>query len=341
MGPVAKMECRLLRTGPWCPIWPPCRRRVPPEFDLTLRVGLQPRLRGHGHGVAAPQREGPARRPPPRDLGGADPGGQPARGGVHDSHGNFYHRVTLDPGTNCFRHDAIVAVSSRPDNHDMAGAEAHAPGDLPPAILRYTLPSRYCDSDKLVNFAWEKFGQVRARLAPRAGHQPVDPRQHRVPLHVGPRRTSRRGTSCTRGYGVCRDFAHLAVALNRTFNLPDALRDRPPSRHRLPRPGGPHGLPRLRRGVPRRPLVHDRRALPRAADRADHGLLRAGRGGRGLLDDLRRGDPHVFPGVGLPGRPRRRSASATRSTSRSASTTSGRSSWTRRCAPRRSGRGPT
>src|SRR5678810_143414 len=32
-----------------------------------------------------------------------------------DSHGNHVCRVTLAPGTNCFRHDAIVAVLSQPD----------------------------------------------------------------------------------------------------------------------------------------------------------------------------------------------------------------------------------
>src|ERR1019366_190758 len=76
-----------------------------------------------------------------------------------DSHGNSICRVALAPGSNLFRHDAIVAVSSKPDNHGL-GAAPLAPGDLPPAMLRYTLPSRYCDSDKLVNFAWEKFGRV-------------------------------------------------------------------------------------------------------------------------------------------------------------------------------------
>ena len=26
--------------------------------------------------------------------------------------------------------------------------------------MRYTLPSRYCDSDKLLNFAWQQFGPL-------------------------------------------------------------------------------------------------------------------------------------------------------------------------------------
>jgi hypothetical protein len=34
-----------------------------------------------------------------------------------DSHGNHVVRLPLVRSTNCFRHDAIVAVTSRPDNH--------------------------------------------------------------------------------------------------------------------------------------------------------------------------------------------------------------------------------
>jgi hypothetical protein len=62
-----------------------------------------------------------------------------------DSHGNLVYRVMLHPGRNEIRHDALVSVSSRPDNQDLAGAEPVPPGELPPALLRYTLPSRYCD----------------------------------------------------------------------------------------------------------------------------------------------------------------------------------------------------
>jgi transglutaminase-like putative cysteine protease len=77
-----------------------------------------------------------------------------------DSHGNLVHRVTLQPGTNCFRQDALVAVSSKPDNFNLIPGKPEAIGDVPVQLLRYTLPSRYCDSDKLANFAWDKFGHV-------------------------------------------------------------------------------------------------------------------------------------------------------------------------------------
>jgi transglutaminase-like putative cysteine protease len=136
-----------------------------------------------------------------------------------DVHGNTVYRVTLAPGSNLFRHDALVAVSAQPDNYDLPGGIALTPAELPTDVLRYTLPSRYCDSDKLANFAWDKFGQYEHGL----------PRVHAISewLHknIEYRYMSGRPDLSAwdvlqRGYGVCRDFAHLVVALNRTFNLP-------------------------------------------------------------------------------------------------------------------------
>jgi transglutaminase-like putative cysteine protease len=136
-----------------------------------------------------------------------------------DSHGNCVVRVKLAPGTNCFRHDAIVAVSSLPDNHDKVATAPQAPGDLPVSLLRYTLPSRYCDSDKLTDFAWKKFGDIehgmpRVQAISRWLHENIEYR------YMSGRPDISAWDVLQRGYGVCRDFAHLAVALNRSFNLP-------------------------------------------------------------------------------------------------------------------------
>ena len=136
-----------------------------------------------------------------------------------DTHGNRVWRVKLAPGRNYLRHDAVVAVSSLPDNQDLPLVSPVPPDELPADLLRYTFPSRYCDSDKLTNFAWEKFGQVEHGL-PR-----VTAISHWLHHNIEYRYSSGRPDLSAwdvlqRGYGVCRDFAHLAVALNRTFNLP-------------------------------------------------------------------------------------------------------------------------
>ncbi len=65
----------------------------------------------------------------------------------------------LIPGRNEIHHDALVAVSSEPDNRDVPNCILPV-SQLPPEVLRYTLPSRYCDSDKLMDLAWNNFGQI-------------------------------------------------------------------------------------------------------------------------------------------------------------------------------------
>ena len=194
---------------------------VPPELDLTVRVGcsliyevtgtatvlLNLKLRSdRNHHVLAE-----ALALGLNDALSAEE--------FSDSHGNKVSRVILAPGSNLFRHDAIVAVASQPDNHGRSTAATQTAADLPPEVLRYTMPSRYCDSDKLGNFAWEKFGQVehgwpRVQAISRWLHDNIEYRY----------RSGRADLSAwdvlQRGYGVCRDFAHLAVALNRTFSLP-------------------------------------------------------------------------------------------------------------------------
>jgi transglutaminase-like putative cysteine protease len=136
-----------------------------------------------------------------------------------DSHGNSVSRVRLARGTNCIRHDAIVAVSSQPDNHDLPAAVPVPTDQLPTELLRYTLPSRYCDSDKLANFAWEKFGQVEHGL-PRVTAISAWLNRNIEYRYMSGRPDMSAWDVLQRGYGVCRDFAHLAIALNRTFNLP-------------------------------------------------------------------------------------------------------------------------
>jgi transglutaminase-like putative cysteine protease len=135
-----------------------------------------------------------------------------------DSHGNICYRSELMPGLNEIRHDALVAVSSRPDNREVPG-QIEPVSQLPPEVLRYTLPSRYCDSDKLLNLAWQEFGQITNAL------QRVQTICDWVHNHIQYRFGSGRpdlsaSEVIARGCGVCRDLAHAAVALCRAFNLP-------------------------------------------------------------------------------------------------------------------------
>jgi len=136
-----------------------------------------------------------------------------------DSHGNSVCRVNLGPGVHRFRHDAIVAVPAIPDNDGLVARQPESPAEIPAELLRYTLPSRYCDSDRLTDFAWERFGHIehglpRVQAISRWIHENIEYR------YMSGQPFLSAGDVLQRGYGVCRDFAHLGIALNRTFNLP-------------------------------------------------------------------------------------------------------------------------
>jgi transglutaminase-like putative cysteine protease len=124
----------------------------------------------------------------------------------------------LQPGQNIIHHDALVAVSSQPDNYDQQTFPTPL-DQLPPWVLRYTLPSRYCDTDKLLNFAWQQFGQfnngVERVLAI------CNWVHHNIAYRFGAGRSDISASEViNQRFGVCRDFAHVAIALCRAFNLP-------------------------------------------------------------------------------------------------------------------------
>jgi transglutaminase-like putative cysteine protease len=135
-----------------------------------------------------------------------------------DAHGNSADRVIMQPGENVIHHDAIVQVSAQPDNFEPIGLPV-AVYQMPFEVLRYTLPSRYCDSDKLLNFAWEHFGQIEN------GEQRVqaicDWTHRNIQYRFGAGRSDISASEViAQRFGVCRDFAHVAIALCRCFNIP-------------------------------------------------------------------------------------------------------------------------
>lgn len=135
-----------------------------------------------------------------------------------DSHGNITYRSMFMPGRNEIRHDALIAVSAQPDNRDVPNQIVPV-NQLPPETLRYTLPSRYCDSDKLLNLAWQNFGQITNPL--QRVQTICDWVHNNIEYRFGSGRPDLAASEVIeRRYGVCRDFAQVAIALCRAFNLP-------------------------------------------------------------------------------------------------------------------------
>jgi len=145
--------------------------------------------------------------------------GQAARSeSFADPEGNTTYRVIMDGGLNEIRHDALVDVSTRSDKSELFG-DAPSLETLAPALLRYLLPSRYCDSDRLFEFAREKFGHIydageRVRAISDWVH-------HNIEYRFGSGRPDISAAQIIeRGFGVCRDFAHCTIALCRALNIP-------------------------------------------------------------------------------------------------------------------------
>ncbi len=91
--------------------------------------------------------------------------------------------------------------------------------NLPGEVLPYLYPSRYCESDVLNGFAMSQFGSLWQ------GYGRVQAICDWVSQHVSFVSGSSSGTTSatetlrTR-QGVCRDFAHLMIALCRAINIP-------------------------------------------------------------------------------------------------------------------------
>ena len=135
-----------------------------------------------------------------------------------DSFGNTVTRITAPAGKLEIAADFVVRDSGLPDTYS-PDAIQHRVEDLPDDVVQFLLGSRYCDTDKLHDMAWKLFGStppgwervqaivtyVNDRIT--FGYEHADPTRTAFDGHTG-------------RHGVCRDFAHLAVALCRCMNIP-------------------------------------------------------------------------------------------------------------------------
>jgi transglutaminase-like putative cysteine protease len=97
--------------------------------------------------------------------------------------------------------------------------KADLPSRLPLSILTYTLPSRYCESDRFAQIAWELFGKTTDRAEQVRGIV----RWVAEHLEYAPGATDSRSSAWDvwlSRKGVCRDYTHLAVAFCRALSIP-------------------------------------------------------------------------------------------------------------------------
>jgi transglutaminase-like putative cysteine protease len=98
-------------------------------------------------------------------------------------------------------------------------AQEIAVGELPDDCLIYLMGSRYCETDRLSQIAWDRFGNV----APGWGRvQAICDfvHQHIIFGYQNARSTRTALEAYEERIGVCRDYAHLAIAFCRCMNIP-------------------------------------------------------------------------------------------------------------------------
>lgn len=135
-----------------------------------------------------------------------------------DLYGNTVRRFIAPPGDLTITSDAIIADSGLPDPIEQDARETPVE-QLPNETLIFLLGSRYCETDKLADIAWGHFGS-----APR-GWRRVQAICDFVCDHLTfgyehARATRTAFEAYQERVGVCRDFAHLAVAFCRCMNIP-------------------------------------------------------------------------------------------------------------------------
>lgn len=135
-----------------------------------------------------------------------------------DLHGNLVRRGVVDPGTARF---ALAGVIRDNGLHEVQpGSEPMAdPTSLPAECLPYLVASRFCEVDLLGGTAWSLFGHLnsagdRVRAIVEYVHQRL---RFGYPFA---RNTRTALEAWNEQVGVCRDFAHLTIALCRALNIP-------------------------------------------------------------------------------------------------------------------------
>ncbi len=124
-------------------------------------------------------------------------------------HGGRLHLLTLPPGPTTVRYQATVrgaAVAAEPSPVDLSV---------------YKRPSRYAHSDTFGGFAAAEFAGVPERELLGAVSSWVGTRLDYVPGSSGP--TDGATDTLLAGAGVCRDYAHLVIALLRALGIPARL----------------------------------------------------------------------------------------------------------------------
>jgi transglutaminase-like putative cysteine protease len=128
-----------------------------------------------------------------------------------------YLRLTGAPGPLHISYKAVLDIKQQVDQPDLIQETPIA--KLPLSALTYIYPSRYCQSDRLAALAMSEFGHL-----PK-GYRRVEAIRNWVNKHVTFKGNTTNSATAALDtlidrVGVCRDFAHLMIAICRALNIP-------------------------------------------------------------------------------------------------------------------------
>jgi transglutaminase-like putative cysteine protease len=135
-----------------------------------------------------------------------------------DLFGNACGRVMAPAGKIRFFYDNVCRDSGLLDEVGY-NAIQHSIQDLPPETLKFLLASRYCEVDRMMDTAWQLFGQVplgwaRVKAVCDWVHANV------TFGYQFARPTKTAWDVLQERCGVCRDFMHLSITFLRALNIP-------------------------------------------------------------------------------------------------------------------------
>lgn len=135
-----------------------------------------------------------------------------------DGFGNWCNRFVAPAGKFEMSADTVIRDGGEADLMAPEARQSKVE-DLPDNTIGFLLGSRYCDTDVLSDEAWRRFDPVPS------GWERVQAICDFVHEHVEfgyefARATRTASETLREGRGVCRDFAHLAIALCRCMNIP-------------------------------------------------------------------------------------------------------------------------
>jgi transglutaminase-like putative cysteine protease len=135
-----------------------------------------------------------------------------------DSFGNICSRFVASTGHLRLSGTNLIESDDRPEK-SYPDAKQASIDDLPPEVLQFLLPSRYCEVDRFGGISSELFGSIPAGWARATAIR--DWVHEKVVFNYNAARPTKTAMDVfTERVGVCRDFQHLAIALSRCQNIP-------------------------------------------------------------------------------------------------------------------------